>query len=98
MAGNEARGPLSASELLTLIAERAPGLRQAGVLSVHGPGFSLQLAQLELEPDRDHELAADPGQEEPDEEPGDVLDDPLTYGRRASVPGFAKVHAEDGDQ
>jgi len=66
--------------LLDLIADRAPGLRAAGVLAIAVDGISAQLAPAD-------QPADDSGQDGQDEEEKGVLDDPATFGRKTGVPG-----------
>jgi hypothetical protein len=81
-----ARKP-TASELLTLIAERADGLRRAGVLVVTVDGFSAQLAPWNPPTQPERPTAAEPTYSDP-------LLDPATYpGGR--VPGFERDNEGD---
>lgn len=76
-----------ASELLDLIIERAPQLREAGVLSVNLGGAAFVLAAAELAAPAD--LGADQGGEG---DPKDVLHDPWTHGRpNRDAPASLKV-------
>lgn len=73
--------PKEAAELLDLIQDRAPKLRDAGVRGVvqlDGVRFSIGDVPND-----------EPDGEQPDEDDGDPLDDPATYGlsRKQSIPG-----------
>lgn len=72
---------MTASDLLTLIVERAPKLREAGVLSVEVEGLKATLAPIQAP-------EVESGDETPEEQ-FDVLSDPATFGHTDAerVPG-----------
>lgn len=84
---------LSPAAWLTLLVERAPALREAGVLDLSLGGMSVRLAPHEPPP-------AVPEARERVEEPANALDDELTYGRRpgSGVPGFPRRRHEEIDR
>lgn len=84
---------LSPAAWLTLLVDRAPALRAAGVLDLSIGGVSVRLAPHEPPP-------AAPDPRERVEEPANALDDELTYGRRpgSGVPGFPRRRHEENDQ
>ena len=84
---------LSPAAWLTLLIERAPALREAGVLDLTIGAVSMRLAPHEAPP-------AVPDARERVEEPANALDDELTYGRRpgSGVPGFPRRRHEENDQ
>jgi hypothetical protein len=68
-----------AAEILDLIRDRAPGLRECGVLRVElGGGVAFTLADAEPEAP-----AAGAAAEPDDDQPMDALHDPWTHGRPA---------------
>ncbi len=81
-------------ELMTLIVERAPALRAAGVRELQIGDFKVL---LELP-----ELGAATGASAPAEttelETDDPLNDPMTFGRKTSVPGFERHRDENDDE
>lgn len=83
---------LSPSAWLALLIDRAPALREAGVLELTMDGVSVTLAPHEAPP-------AEPDPRERVEEPANALDDELTYGRRpgSGVPGFPRRRHEEID-
>mgnify|MGYP001589655937 CR=1 FL=1 len=80
-----ARKPTPA-DILALIIERAIALRQAGVTKLSLDNFSVSFAPFE--PIAPAPTRAD--REAESVEPQNPLDDPATYGRSGSVPGFQR--------
>ncbi len=72
-----------AAELIDLIAERAPKLRDAGVRRLRLEDLELELAPPEVEVAGD----ADDDEDEQQREPRHPFYDPATFGRRRGVPG-----------
>lgn len=83
---------LSPPAWLALIIDRAPALREAGVLDLTIDGVSMRFAPHEPPP-------AVPDARDRVEEPTNALDDELTYGRRpgSGVPGFPRRRREEID-
>jgi hypothetical protein len=81
---------LSPADWLALIIDRAPALREAGVLELTVYGVAMHLAPHEPPP-------AAPSPRDRVEEPTNALDDELTYGRRpgSGVPGFPRRRHEE---
>lgn len=84
---------LSPAAWLALLIERAPALREAGVLDLTIGAVSMRLAPHEAPP-------AVPDARERVDEPANALDDELTYGRRpgSGVPGFPRRRPEEIDR
>ncbi|MBA2540468.1 MAG: hypothetical protein H0V17_12580 [Deltaproteobacteria bacterium] len=75
------------AELLSLLAERAPGLRAAGVTSFTVDGFTAQLTA--------HDPPLEQGAARDDDAgPTDAFDDPITFGRSRGVPGYRREESE----
>ncbi len=74
-------------EVLELVREAAPGLREAGVRKfAHGEiAFDLADAEPKIPPELARAIAAARDEKLP---PGDALHDPETYGLKSGVPGF----------
>lgn len=84
---------LTASELLALLAEKAPALRKAGVLEVAIDGFRAKLAAPDYEPDGEDEKPKP-------EERLNALDDPRTFGLPAgsTIPSRSSRIISDEDE
>ncbi len=74
---------------LTLIAERAPTLREAGVRSLSIDGVTIELAP--------YDPPAPTERRSQNDEPRDLLDDRETYGipEGAAMPGFTRPRREE---
>ena len=84
---------LTPSELIDLVVAKAPQLRKAGVASLDIAGvLTVGLTAYEPEPLPPLPLVGEPDAKP---EPEDPLDDPATYGRTESVPGFDVSDTDD---
>lgn len=79
---------LAPADWLTLIADRAPQLREAGVLELTVDGVTVRLAPYEPPP-------AQPRREEAAVEDPDPLNDPATFGRIGRAPGFDRPRRQE---
>ena len=88
----DSSGPLTPAALLTLLAERAPGLREAGITL-------LKFGDVELHMEH-AEPAAPPeakGYRADKPEDDDPLNDPATFGRTDRAPGFTRPTRDDDE-
>jgi hypothetical protein len=81
---------LPPAELLDLVIEKAEALRRVGVLELELAGCSLKLAPFEAEAPASTEEPAHVGHVDP-------LSDPRTFGLHGQVPGFERLHQQDGE-
>jgi hypothetical protein len=81
---------VTAKEWVDLLIEQAGKLREAGVLTLSIGDAHATLSKQEL-------ALPEPASGELEPEPADPLDDPLTYGRRAGLPGY-QLPADEVDE
>lgn len=80
------------NQAIDLIVARALELRRAGVRDIDLDGVAVTFADYEEEvPPSEHDELLD-------DDSGDPLDDPRTYGLRGKVPGFARLGNGEDDR
>ena len=88
----DSSGPLAPAALLTLLAERAPGLREAGITL-------LKFGDVELHMEHAEPAAVTEVKgyrvDKPDDD--DPLNDPATFGRIDRAPGFTRPARDDDE-
>lgn len=75
------------ADLLDLVAERAPKLRELGVLAVDVGALRIELAPLVSDEMPDSETADEIAAREEEKHRANPWNDPDTFGRRTGVPG-----------